>query len=72
MNVFYILLLRYGFITELKKSMSFFFKNKCNSCEDKELIFLKLQLAKTLKENGISIDIIHKKTGLPIEEIEKL
>jgi hypothetical protein len=31
-----------------------------------------IELAKTLKENGVSIDIIHKKTGLPIDEIEKL
>ena len=31
-----------------------------------------IELAKTLKENGISMDIIHKKTGLPVDEIEKL
>jgi hypothetical protein len=31
-----------------------------------------IEFAKTLKENGVSIDIIHKKTGLPIDEIEKL
>jgi len=33
---------------------------------------LQLEFAKTLKENGVSINVIHKKTGLPFEEIEKL
>jgi len=25
-----------------------------------------------LKENGVPVDVIHKKTGLPIDEIKKL
>lgn len=43
-------------------------KDKALGDKDKVII----ELAKTLKENGVSIDIIHKKTGLPIDEIEKL
>jgi hypothetical protein len=39
-------------------------KNKANQ--------LQLEFAKTLKENGVPIDVIHKKTGLTIDEIEKL
>ena len=33
---------------------------------------LQLALAKALKENGISVDVINKETGLTIEEINKL
>jgi len=37
--------------------------------ENKKMI---LNLAKTLKENGVPIDVIHKKTGFQFDEIEKL
>ena len=33
---------------------------------------LQLEFAKTLKENGVPIDVINKKTGLSMDEIEKL
>ena len=33
---------------------------------------LQIALAKALKANGISIEMIHKETGLPTDEIEKL
>jgi hypothetical protein len=43
---------------------------KGKALEDKDKVII--ELAKTLKENGVSIDIIHKKTGLSIDEIIKL
>ncbi|WP_316812550.1 hypothetical protein [Pedobacter heparinus] len=32
----------------------------------------KIEIAKSLKDEGLSIELISKTTGLPIEEIEKL
>jgi len=43
-------------------------QNKALEDQNKVII----EFAKTLKENGVSFDIIHKKTGLPIDEIGKL
>ncbi len=45
-------------------------KDKDRALEDKDKVII--DLAKTLKENGVPVDLIHKKTGLPIDEIEKL
>jgi len=47
-------------------------KDKALEYEKNKAKQLQLELAKTLKENGVPIDVIHKKTGLPIDEIEKL
>ena len=45
-------------------------KDKDKALVEKEKVII--DLAKTLKENGVPVDVIHKKTGLPIDEIEKL
>ncbi len=45
-------------------------KDKDKALEDKDKVII--ELAKTLKENGVLPDIIHKKTGLLLDEIEKL
>ncbi len=52
--------------TELKE------KDKALEYEKNKAKQLQLEFAKTLKETGVPIDVIHKKTGLPINEIEKL
>jgi len=43
---------------------------KDKALEDKDNLIY--DLAKMLKEKGVPIDVIHKKTSLPIDEIEKL
>jgi len=45
-------------------------KDKDKALEDKNKVII--EFAKTLKENGVPIDVIYKKTGLTIDEIEKL
>jgi len=55
--------------TELKEKDKAL-EDNIKALEDKDKVII--ELAKTLKENGISMDIIHKKTGLPVDEIEKL
>jgi hypothetical protein len=47
-------------------------KDKALEVEKNKAKQLQLEFAKTLKENSVLIDVIHKKTGLPIDEIEKL
>jgi len=47
-------------------------KGKALEDEKNKAKQLQLEFAKTLKENGVPIDVIHKKTGLPIDEIDKL
>jgi len=47
-------------------------KDKALENEKNKAKQLQLEFAKTLKENDVPIDIIHKKTGLTIDEIEKL
>jgi len=47
-------------------------KDKALEYEKNKAKQLQLELAKTLKENGVPIDVIQKKTGLPIDEIAKM
>jgi len=54
--------------TLIKRDNKISFLEELVDKKDKVII----DLAKTLKENGVSIDIIHLKTGLTISEIEKL
>jgi len=43
---------------------------KDKALEDKDKVII--EFAKSLKENGVPIDVIHKKTGLRIDAIERL
>jgi len=45
-------------------------EDKDKALKDKNRVII--EFAKTLKENGVTIDIINIKTGLPIDEIERL
>jgi hypothetical protein len=47
-------------------------KDKALKDEKNKAKQLQLEFAKTLKENSVGVDVIHKKTGLPIDEIESL
>ncbi len=53
-----------------KKQIETKLKEQDKDLEDKNKVII--EFAKTLKENSVPIDVIHKKTGLPIDEIEKL
>jgi len=46
-------------------------KDKALEDEKNKAKQLQLEFAKTLKENGVPIDVIHKKTGLLIREIDE-
>ena len=45
-------------------------ENEIKKSKDKDKVII--DYAKTLKENGVPVDVIHKKTGLAIDKIEKL
>ena len=62
------------FLEELldKKDKALEDKDKALEDEKNKAKQLQLEFAKTLKENGVPIDVIHKKTGLLIREIEDL
>jgi len=47
-------------------------KDKALEEEKNKAKQLQLEFAKTLKENSVPINVIQKKTGLPIDDIEKL
>ena len=52
--------------------IEFAIKKAEKKAEIKGEIKRNLEVAKSLKDNGVAIDIISKSTGLSIEEIEKL
>lgn len=47
-------------------------QNKALDDEKNKIRQLQLAFTKTLKENGIPIEEIHKQTGLPINEINEI
>lgn len=47
-------------------------KDKALDIEKSKTKQLQLTLAKALKENGVPLDMIHQKTGLPMDEIIEL
>ena len=47
-------------------------QNKALDDEKNKIRQLQLAFTKTLKENGISFEEIHKQTGLPINEINEI
>jgi len=47
-------------------------KDKALKDEKNNAKHLQLEFAKILKENGVPIEVIHKKTGLTVDEIDKL
>jgi len=59
-----------SYLEELLDKKDKALEDKDKALEDKDNVIN--ELAKTLKENGVSIGVIHEKTGLPIDEIEKL
>ncbi len=59
-----------SYLEELLDKKDKALEDKDKALEDKDNVIN--ELAKTLKENGVSIGVIHEKTGLPIDKIEKL
>ncbi len=55
-----------------RKIQRFKTQNKALDDEKNKIRQLQLAFTKTLKENGISFEEIHKQTGLPINEINEI